>query len=154
MRKWSLMSTARETSGSSEASIPTSKRWALLFRTESALAATTIYRYSKARGQIAFLFRDATQFPGLRDCQARSQAKRHFHFGASVTAVPWAQLEARQLPDDQAAPFSMATVQRRYFHAPLIERRLSPLAEETMLEKSSPAYERLCNYGAMTHMAA
>jgi hypothetical protein len=42
-----------------------------------------------------------------------------------VTAVTLAKLEARQLHDNQAAPFSMATVKRRYFNAHLIERILS-----------------------------
>ena len=102
-----------------------SKRWALLFRTAIALAATTIYRYDKARFQIAFLFRDAKQFTGLSDCQARSKAKLQCHFGASLTAVTLAKLEARQLQDDQAAPFSMATVKRRYCNAHLIEHILS-----------------------------
>jgi hypothetical protein len=131
-----------------------SKRWALLFSTDIALAAPTIYRYYKARFQIEFLFRDAKQFTGLSDCQARSKAKLQFHFGASLTAVTLAKLEARQLQGDQAAPFSMATVKRRYFNAHLIERILSTLADEIMLDKSSPEYEQLCNYGAITHMAA
>jgi hypothetical protein len=71
-----------------------------------------------------------------------------------LTAVTWAKLEARQHQGDQAAPFSMATVKRRYFNEHLIERILSTLAGGTTLDKSSPEYERLCNYGAITHMAA
>jgi hypothetical protein len=71
-----------------------------------------------------------------------------------LTAVTWAKLEARQHQGDQAAPFSMATVKRRYFNEHLIERILSTLADGTTLDKSSPEYERLCNYGAITHIAA
>jgi IS4 transposase len=51
-------------------------RKAVLFSTDLNLDARTVYRYYKARFQIAFLFRDAKQFTGLTDCQARSQAKR------------------------------------------------------------------------------
>jgi DDE superfamily endonuclease len=43
-------------------------RYALLFSTDIALSAKTIYRYYKARFQIEFLFRDAKQFTGLSDC--------------------------------------------------------------------------------------
>jgi DDE superfamily endonuclease len=130
------------------------KRTALLFSTALDLSALTIYRYYKARFQLEFLFRDAKQFTGLGDCQARSKAKLQFHFDASLTAVTMAKLEVRQQRDDQTAPFSMASVKRRYFNAHLIERILSTLADGTTLDKSSPAYERLCNYGAITHMAA
>jgi hypothetical protein len=86
--------------------------------------------------------------------QARSQAKLPFHFGASLTAVILAKLEVRQHQNDQAAPFPTTTVRRRYFNEHLIERSLSTLADGTTLDTSSPEYERLCNYDAMTHMAA
>jgi hypothetical protein len=52
-----------------------------------------LHRYDHS---IAFLFRDAKQFTGLTDCQARSQAKLDFHFNASLPAVTLAKLEARQ----------------------------------------------------------
>lgn len=131
-----------------------SNRSALLFSTDVDLAATTIYRYYKARFQIEFLFRDAKQFTGLSDCQARSQAKLQFHFAASLTAVTLAKLEARQQRDEPTASFSMASFKRRSFNEHLIERILSTLADGTTLDKCSPAYEQLCNYGAITHMAA
>ena len=60
-------------------------RHAVLFSTDVDLDALTLYRYYKARFQIEFLFRDAKQFTGLTDCQARSQAKLDFHFNASLT---------------------------------------------------------------------
>jgi DDE superfamily endonuclease len=131
-----------------------SQRWALLFSTDVTLAAETIYRYYKARFQIEFLFRDAKQFTGLSDCQARSKAKLQFHFAASLTAITVAKLDARQQQDNQAASFSMASVKRRYFNAHLLERILSTLADGTTLDKCSPEYEQLCNYGAITYMAA
>ena len=54
-----------------------SRRRAVLFSTDCTLSALTIYRYYKARFQVEFLFRDAKQFTGLTDCQARAQAKLH-----------------------------------------------------------------------------
>ena len=131
-----------------------SNRSALLFSTALDLCAITIYRYYKARFQLEFLFRDAKQFTGLGDCQARSKAKLQFHFDASLTAVTMAKLEVRQQQDGQDAPFSMTNVKRRYFNMHLIERILTTLANGATLAKSSPAYERLCNYGTITHTAA
>jgi hypothetical protein len=48
----------------------------------------------------------------------------------------------------------MASLKRRYFNEHLIERILSTLADGTTLDKYSAEYEQLCNYGAITHMAA
>jgi hypothetical protein len=90
----------------------------------------------------------------LSDCQARSQAKLQFHVAASLTAVTLATLEARQQNDEPTAAFSMASRKRRYFNAHLIERILSTLADGTTLDKCSPEYEQLCNYGAITPIAA
>ena len=129
-------------------------RRAVLFSTDVNLDALPLYRYYKARFQIEFLFRDAKQFTGLTDCQARSQAKLNFHFNASLSAVTLAKLEARQQHGDAASGFSMASLKRRAFNQHLIERISQPLAQGHSLEKSSPHYEELCNYGTIAEMAA
>jgi len=129
-------------------------RYAVLFSTDVALDALTLYRYYKARFQIEFLFRDAKQFTGLTDCQARSQAKLNFHFNASLSTVNLAKLEARQQRGDIDQAFSMASLKRRAFNQHLIERICEHLAQGYQLEKSSPAYEALCNYGSITELAA
>jgi hypothetical protein len=129
-------------------------RKAVLFSTDLTLDALTIYRYNKARFQIEFLFRDAKQFTGLTDCQARSQAKLNFHFNASLSAVTLAKLDARQQNGDTASAFSMASLKRRAFNQHLIEHISQYLAEGHSLEKSSPDYEELCNYGTITETAA
>jgi DDE superfamily endonuclease len=129
-------------------------RSALLFSTDINLAAARLYGYYKARFQIEFLFRDAKQFTGLSDCQARSPAKLAFHFNMSLMAVTFAKLEARQDAYDPRTAFSMASLKRRYFNQHLIDRILITLAEGTTLDKSSPEYESLCNYGTITDVVA
>jgi hypothetical protein len=129
-------------------------RRAVLFSTDVALDALPLYRYYKARFQIEFLFRDAKQFTGLTDFQARSQAKLNFHFNASLSAVTLAKLDARQQHGEAASAFSMASLKRRAFNQHLIERIVQHLAEGHSLEKSSPDYEELCNYGILTETAA
>jgi hypothetical protein len=121
------------------------KRRAVLFSTDVGLNALTIYRYDKARFHMEFLFRDAKQFPGLGDCQARSQAKLDFHFKASLTAVTLAKLEAWQHHGDAALSFSMASLKRRACNQHLIDRICEHVAKGHRLEKSSPDYEELCN---------
>jgi hypothetical protein len=129
-------------------------RRAALFRTDVDLDALTLYRYDKARFQIAFLFRDAKQFAGLCDSQACAQAKRNFHFNACLSAVTLAKLDARQQNGNAASGFSMASLKRRAFNQHLIERISQHLAQGHSLEKSSPDYEELCNYGIITETAA
>jgi DDE superfamily endonuclease len=129
-------------------------RRAVLFSTDVDVDALTIYRYYKARFQIEFLFRDAKQCTGLIECQARSQAKLNFHFNASLSAVTLAKLEARQQKGDVASAFSMVSLKRRAFNQHLIERISQYLAKGHSLEKSSPEYEQLCNYGTITETAA
>jgi hypothetical protein len=129
-------------------------RRAVLFSTDVALDALTLYRYYKARFHIEFLCRDAKQFTGLTDCQARSQAKLDCHCNASVTAVSLAKLEARQQSGQATSSCSMASLKRRAFNQHLIDRICEHLANGHRLEKSSPEYDTLCNYGLITKLAA
>jgi Transposase DDE domain len=61
--------------------------YVLLASTDVDLDARLIVKYYQLRFQIEFLFRDAKQFMGLNDCQARDEAKLDFHFNASLSAV-------------------------------------------------------------------
>jgi hypothetical protein len=58
----------------------------------------------------------------LSDCQARSKAKLDFHFNASLSAVTFAKLEARQQNSNCDQAFSMASLKRRAFNQHLIDR--------------------------------
>jgi hypothetical protein len=129
-------------------------RRAVLLSTDVALDALTLYRDDKARFQMEFLFRDAKQVTGLTDCQARSQATLDFHFKARLTAVSLAKLEARQQSGQAPSSCSMASLKRRAFNQHLIDRICVYLANGHSLEKSSPEYDTLCNYGLITELAA
>ena len=129
-------------------------RYAVLFSTDIDPEPLRLYRAYKARFQIEFIFRDAKQFTGLSDCQARSKAKLDFHFNASLSAVNIAKLEARQQRGDSEDPLSMASLKRRAFNQHLLDRMVEHLANGQNLEKSSPDYEALCNYGVITKEAA
>jgi IS4 transposase len=66
---------------------------ALLFSTDIHLLPEQIVEYYQARFQIEFIFRDAKQFTGLSDCQARHLPRLDFHFNASLIALNLAKNE-------------------------------------------------------------
>ena len=137
------------------------RRKAVLFSTDTDLSALSIYRYYKARFQVELVFRDAKQYTGLGDSQARSQAKLDFHFNATMSTLTFAKLEARYEGSASQSNgvsgslrFSMASLKRRAFNEHLMERISRHLARGHNLEKSSPDYQRLCSYGTITDTAA
>jgi hypothetical protein len=132
----------------------THHRRAVLLSTDVNLDALTISRDDKARFHIACLCRDAKQCTGLTDSPARSQAQLNFHCNASLSAVTLAKLDARQHTGAAASVCSMASLKRRAFNQHLIERISPHVAQGHSLEKSSPAYEELCNDGTITGLAA
>jgi hypothetical protein len=124
--------------------------FALLFSTDTQLDAETIYRYYKARFQIEFIFRDAKQFTGLNDCQARRQESLDFHFNASLTALNLAKVDAYFSFDyDPDTPFSMATQKMVYFNQHLLQKVFSILDLDLSLIKCNPDFEALRTYGAI-----
>jgi hypothetical protein len=129
-------------------------RYAVLFSTAVDLEPQRLYRYYKGRFQIEFLFRDAKQFAGLSDCQARAKAQLAFHFNASLSAGTFAKREARHQTGNGDQAFSMASLKRRAFNQHLIDRICAHLANGQSLEKSSPDYETLCHYGIIADEAA
>ena len=124
--------------------------YALLFSTDTKLDAETIYRYYKARFQIEFIFRDAKQFTGLSNCQARRQESLDFHFNASLTALNLAKVDAYFSFDyDPDTPFSMATQKMVYFNEHLLEKVFSILDLDRSWIKCNPEFEALRTYGAI-----
>jgi len=123
---------------------------ALLFSTDTELAALDIYRFYKARFQIEFLFRDAKQFTGFSDCQARCQSSLHFHFNISMTALNLIKLEDRQHAfDGERNSISILSWKIRKFNEHLLQTFSSILGLDFSSIKSHPSFEPLCNYGVV-----
>lgn len=123
--------------------------YAVLFSTDTELDALSIVRYYQARFQIEFLFRDAKQFTGLCDCQARSKEALHNHFNASFTALNLIKWQDRE-KSPQRKPISISSWKIRFFNELFIERIFSNSALDLSLIKSSSVYEELCNFGVVT----
>lgn len=126
-------------------------RTCLLFSTDVEQDPVQIVQYYKLRFQIEFTFRDAKQFTGLEDCQARDAQKLAFHFNASLTALNLAKLDARQQHSGQESfGFSLASVKRRMLNQHLLDRFICNLDLEPSQIKSHPNYSSLCNYSTIT----
>ena len=123
---------------------------ALLFSTDTTLAAEDIYRYYTARFQIEFLFRDAKQFTGLIDFQTRSEERIAFHVNASMTARNFLKLEDRlTAPEATDRVISINSWKTRKFNEHQLERILSTFGFDLSSIKLHPHYEELINYGAI-----
>ena len=108
--------------------VPNRVRTCLLFSTDVEQDPQQIVQFYKLRFQIEFIFRDAKQFTGLEDCQARDLTKLEFHFNACLTALNLAKVETPSPhPAQDPIPFSMATVKRRALNQHLLERFIATL---------------------------
>jgi len=123
---------------------------AILFSTDINIDAKTCYEYYKARFQIEFLFRDAKQFTGLTECQARHPKALHLHFNAAMTALNLIKIEDRKhAPDDQPKVISIASWKMRKANEHLLQRFSINLGLDFSSIKSSPMFQALCDYGAI-----
>ena len=130
---------------------PTKSSYCLLFSTDPDISPLDIYRYYKARFQIEFIFRDAKQFLGLCDCQARDSKKLNFHFNACLLALNVAKVDSmKKQKNDQKIPFSMANYKRRAFNEHLLSSFISRLGLEQTLDKLQDECQDLLNYGLIT----
>jgi len=124
----------------------------LLFSTDIHIDVSDILDFYKARFQIEFIFRDAKQFTGLTDCQARDFTKLDFHFNASLMALNLAKFEAIQLyQSSKPFVFSMASFKRLALNRHLLERFISLLDLDSTSIKSHPRFPDLCSYGAIAY---
>ena len=113
--------------------------YVILFSTDETLDAWQVYHDYRARFQIEFLFRDAKQFTGLCDCQARDQARLDFHFNASLTTLNLAKSEDRNAKKKQDSRlWSMGSVKILAFnqHYPKRIIRIFGL-DHTCIKKTS-----------------
>jgi len=125
-------------------------RYVVLFSTDTELEAADIFRFYKARFHIEFIFRDAKQFAGFSDCQARDKEALHFHFNASVAVVNVARIMAyEEHKTDEQLVFSMASIKQRAFNEHWLNLIIDKLALDQTAVKNHPQFEYLRNYAAI-----
>jgi hypothetical protein len=124
------------------------KRFALYFATNTELDGLRIYQMYKVRFQIEFVFRDAKQFTGLSQCQARSENKLHFHFNTSLSTVNIAKATQYLIqPKEQRQPFSLADIKTENFNELMLDLFLSKFHINRNLEINKKAINDVRKYG-------
>lgn len=126
-----------------ETGLPT--HYKLYFSTDLSLSAWLIVKYYRLRYQQEFLIRDAKQFTGLSDCQARSVNKIDYHINTGLSAVNVARAEQGVGP----GAFSMASVKTLYHNSLLLDRFFAILPEGTKLTKNDPQVRQLYSFGCL-----
>lgn len=129
---------------------PKKPRYIVLATTAVELDADTVVRYYRARFQIEFLFRDAKQFTGLTDCQARAAQALDFHFNAALATLNLVRVSEVRAAELKALPaFSVASWKQRKFNERLVETLITKLELEPTSIKNHPRYEEIRTYGAI-----
>lgn len=125
-------------------------RYRCYFSTDIALAADELVSYYQARFQQEFLIRDAKQFTGLSECQARSINKLEFHTNMSLSAVNVGKVETGLSADTaRRKSFSMVNVKTRYHNELLLAQFLSILPEKAKLRINQTQMRQLYAFGCI-----
>lgn len=127
----------------------TVKSYKIYACTDTDLSALLIKQYYQARFQQEFLIRDAKQFTGLQDCQARSTNKLEYHANTALTAINVAKFEHWLNTDKQRQSFSMADVKTLYHNSLLIERFFQIFPDNAELIKNNPKIKELYHFGSI-----
>ncbi len=119
----------------------------LYFSTDLNQSGAKIVRYYRSRFQIEFLYRDAKQFTGLTNCQARSENKLDFHFNAALTAINLAKQDWLLTKSETVKPFSMSDYKTLYNNALVLNRFMSVFAINPNTAKNQKIVKELLDYG-------
>jgi hypothetical protein len=123
---------------------------ALLFSTDIHLPPEQIVKYYQARFPIEFIFRDAKQFNGLSDCQARHLPRLDFHFNASLIALNIAKYELYSCHSSaKSFVFSMASYKRLEFKKHLLSTFIHKLDLALDLILNHPNLPSVLSYGIL-----
>ena len=122
----------------------------LYFSTNMELTPKLLLDYYRSRFQIEFIYRDAKQFTGLHDCQARSGNKLDFHFNTSLTSINIAKVTHwLNVPKNTRPAFSMADIKTMYHNELLLNRFISVFGITANKLKNNNRIRELITYGTI-----
>ena len=120
----------------------------IIIGTDIQIDAMTLCKYYGLRFQVEFLIRDAKQYAGLEDCQARDQKKLHTHFNIAMTVVSIAKAAYYlSVPVEQRGSFSMADIKMLHMNHLITKRIFSNLAVDLSCRKIKRIYNQCLNFG-------
>lgn len=122
----------------------------IIMSTDTQMDALQMCRYYGLRFQVEFLIRDAKQYSGLQDCQARSKQKLHTHFNVALTVVSLAKVAYwLPLPDEQRGSFSMADIKMWHMNQLITNRIFANLDLDLSDRKIKQLYHESLNFGRL-----
>jgi hypothetical protein len=122
----------------------------LYFSTDTQMDALEILDCYQSRFQIEFLYRDAKQYTGLNDSQARSENKLNFQFNAALTTINIAKVEHwLSQPKEVRKPFSMADIKTMNYNKLLLQRFIDVFGVNTYSAKNRNLVNELIYYGTI-----
>ena len=126
------------------------RSYVVLFSTDLEIDPVFLYRCYAARFQIEFVFRDARQFTGLANCQARSPEAIDTHVNTSLMALNLAKVTLKETQAETAPlSFSIASLKRLALNEHLLDLFIDLFELEPTLIKSHANYRKLLDYGAI-----
>lgn len=124
-------------------------KYILLASTDLNLDPRLIVQFYQLRFKIEFLFRDAKQYTGLTQCQARDDQSIDFHFNMSMAAVNIAQLCLIQ----DSTIHSMNSLVRKAYNTRLVSWLFSQLSSEAkfdlIFDINHPSLKNVLNFGCL-----
>lgn len=122
----------------------------LYFSTDTQMDALEILDCYQSRFQIEFLYRDAKQYTGLNDSQARSENKLNFQFNAALTTINIAKVEHwLSQPKEARKSFSMADIKTMNHNRLLLQRFIDVFGVNAYSAKNRNHVNELIYYGTI-----
>ena len=122
----------------------------LYFSTDTQMDALEILDCYQSRFQIEFLYRDAKQYTGLNDSQARSENKLNFQFNAALTTINIAKVEHwLSQPKEARKSFSMADIKTMNHNRLLLQRFIDVFGVNPYSAKNRNHVNELIYYGTI-----
>jgi hypothetical protein len=120
----------------------------IFISTDTNMDASLILQYYRLRFQIEFLIRDAKQFTGLEECQARGEKKLYFHFNMAFSAVGVAKAATwLNVEKSNRESFSMRNIKLLYYNKFITERIFSNLGVDMNCRKIKKLYRQCLEIG-------
>jgi hypothetical protein len=122
----------------------------LFFSTDTEMTGIDLFNYYKSRFQIEFLYRDAKQYTGLNDSQARSVNKLNFQFNVALSSLNLAKVvHWLSIPRNKRKSFSMCNVKTINHNTLIINRILCKFGINPNLNKNKAIVDELINFGTI-----
>ena len=120
----------------------------LLFSTDINHLPVDVIDIYHTRFQIEFEFRDAKQYVGLENSQARSVNKLDFHFNTALTAVNIAKVMQLEDENRRGLPFSIRDCKTLFYNAMTLTRFFDKFGVPPDSKKNREYIKELLYFGA------